>query len=357
MEPARIETMLDHGWSLIGQLHHWLSQQRQAHPDRDELIDLICGLQSFWGRVDDLEMKQLARNSLALEQFFERLCAKKLEMSSEHFKDLRAGICSLELLLLEFEATREESAISDLDSLHRLEKRTSRRFSTESTKRTIEIPNTGGVHIRSIILAEPTEQDDSKSPISVPNTLYLDASEALPRLAMTSFPKRIEQKFVPRLDPFVVTGIETSELLRRSAIADEPVEIESEVPVSVVESNSILILEESLFYRHLISMALQCAGYDSVALEPLRDEASAQDLDLNYRAILVTSSVTIRMHEQIQRSRDASNPFVIGLKANDQDDQFDVELDAIVLKSKPQQLVSVLSQLLKGATDFPRKIA
>ena len=355
MEPARIETMLDHGWSLIDLLHQWLSKQPQDHQDSEVLVNLICSLQTFWSRLDDLEMNQLARNSLALEQFFERLCAKKVDLSADQLKDLRAGICSLELLLLEFEATREEPAISDLDSLHRLEKRTSRRFLTESINRTIDIPNPISRNDRSVILAESNRQPRLGSPVFSSNSISSESTSS-PRLAMSA-PMRIEQKFVPRLDPFVVTGIRPSELSVPPEDPTTPSVIEPQFTEPPIVSETILILEESLFYRQLLSMALQCSGYESEALEPFRIESIDQILPWNYRAILVTSRGSTMMHDQIQRSRETSNSVVIGLKANDQDDQFDVDLDAIVLQSKPQQLVSILDQLLSSAIEFPRKIA
>jgi hypothetical protein len=45
------------------------------------------------------------------------------------------------------------------------------------------------------------------------------------------------------------------------------------------------------------------------------------------------------------------------LKAGNTDEPFMVELDAAVPKSRPQQLISVLDQLLNPDSDQPRKIA
>ena len=362
MESARIETLLDQGWNLIGQLHQWMSNPSADPYQQDDLVDLIAGLQSFWGKSDDLHLKRLARSSLALEQFFERLCAKKLDIAGESLSDLGSGITALEDLLLEFEATGEEPVISHLDSLLRLEKQASLKYSTDVTRTTIEI-STGDEPSRIIVSPNPGELVEARSnssPIVIPPSHFSDDVETQSERKLTSRPKRIECTLLPVLDRKDVTSFEIPAESLRSLVAEKssPNE-EDDLAAQFPEPKAVLILVESLFYRHLIELALQSAGYDVEAIDPADSKAvfSPTAATPTYRALLVTPSAASQRIDQIRQCCERAGTKVIGLKGSDQDEKFPVELDAAVFKSQPQQLISVLDQLLNSPANLSRKIA
>lgn len=360
MESARIETLLDQGWSLIGQLHQWMSIRPQPKHDQDDLVELIAGLQSFWSKADDLDMKRLARSSLILEQFFERLCAQTLEVETEYLEDLSDGITGLEDLLLEFEATGDEPVISHLDALLRLERRTSRKYSIAPTSKTIEISAIDSVPSRALTRVEPsgiTSHHTATAPIVIPDVDLMETSERRSGLEMTKAPLRIEQTLVQKSERRGISRLVVSKTVS-SLVADKTEPIAAlDSSTMTDQSNSILILLESLFFRHLIELALQSAGYAVEVFDTADSKADSQVLILNYRAVLVTPSTASQRIEQIRQSRELGAIKVIGLRATDQHEPFPVDLDACVLKSKPQQLISVLDQLFNPSADFTRRIA
>lgn len=362
MESARIETLLHQGWNLIGQLHQWISNQPDEHQDPDHVVGLIASLQSVWGKADDLEMKRLARRVLALELFFERLFAKKLGVEHEYLKDVSASITGLEDLLLGLEATGAEPDISDLESLVRLERWTSRKYSSNPARKSIEIAVPGNDPSRSIIHAELIgvhSTGGTKTPIVMRDSDFKEAIQETGELETTPVPKRIDHKLVPRLEQRGVTRFEVQETVRSQVIIESARISDHGHPATTVRSHKILILVESLFYRHLIEMALQSAGYETEAIDPADSESdwATQIPILIYRAILVTPTGASKRIEQIQKSQEMGQTRVIGLNATEQHENFVVELDACVWKSKPQQLISVLEQLFNPSSDFPRKIA
>ena len=347
MEPARVSTLLDHGWSIVGQLHQWLSTSRHEFHDRDELVVLIRELQTFWGRVDDLELKRFARNTLALEQFFESLCAKRLEVTPGHLDDLQAGIACFEDLLLGFEATGEEPKMTQLDLLSRLEQHPRQQRSSERPTRTIEVD---------VINHDRQLEAASTDLIEVPSPRPIKLPQRIANTTRAS--QRLEQKVVPRIEPFIFTRFENPDVSPPQEVAASPLG-EQDLEDSVVDSNRVLILEESLFYRHLTQIALRSAGYDTEMPELATGNAIAlsEESLVPCGVILVTPFSSWEMASQIQQIRSLRNVKVIGLTGTDPDEAFGVELDACVVKSKPQQLISVLGQLLDPESGHPRKIA
>ena len=224
MEPARVSTLLDHGWSIVGQLHQWLSTSRHEFHDRDELVVLIRELQTFWGRVDDLELKRFARNTLALEQFFESLCAKRLEVTPGHLDDLQAGIACFEDLLLGFEATGEEPKMTQLDLLSRLEQHPRQQRSSERPTRTIEVD---------VINHDRQLEAASTDLIEVPSPRPIKLPQRIANTTRAS--QRLEQKVVPRIEPFIFTRFENPDVSPPQEVAASPLG-EQDLEDSVVES-------------------------------------------------------------------------------------------------------------------------
>lgn len=361
MDTGRVETLLNQGWSLVGLLHQWLSSWAQVHHDSEELVDLISSLQTFWASADDLELKYLSRQALILEEFFERICAKRLDMTSEHLRDLRAGITNFEDVLLRYEATGEEPRDVNLELLQRLEQHTRQKSTPVRQVRTIEVranreeetpvpPLAGLIPVA----AHPV----SETALAVSERPEPTVTVEVISLQEKPSPKRLEQKNSPRFDQ-----LEWSPNIRLDS--DESSESYDEQITDVDEeltdapSESILILEESLFYRHLLQMALRSSGYETESIEPLVGESfsATRELLVPCRVILVTSTASSAMAVPIQEFRHSMEVKVIGLKVSDQDEAFGVELDACVVKSLPQQLISVLDQLLNSDSDRPRKIA
>ena len=440
-DPARIEHLLDHGWFLIGQLHRWLSKWPLESTNRDASIDLIRGLQLLWAKADDLDLKRLARNSLALEQFLERFCARKLEFTSEHLKDMTAGIGSLLDLLLGFEATCEEPALMDVESLQKLERHALQGFLSDEAQTTIEIlANAHDVStalVRSIpIVMTPAPvpsiaesrlvQDQfGRSLLAMLEQFVVKVDETCHRLharvladkapyftttsrleylaqstrelveqmthqSLESALEKIDEPSerlipwlslevsLPRLEdspPLLAVARSTHEVLHattleeRNGAADN--ESQSVQELSIVEYSLsrhrqehanvrprlVLIVEESLFYRHLIGLALQSAGYESLAVESMASGLDALGQSPQFCAILVSSTMSPEMSHVIERSRSTQGTKVIGLTMPDPVEFSAVEFDAQVAKSQPAQLIAVLNRLLNSSSDEPRKIA
>ena len=370
LEPARIESLLDHAWRLISQLRQWFAAWSLGSTDHDGLVELIRNLQLFWIKADDLELKRLARNSLAIEQFLERFCAGKLELTSENLNDVTAAVGSLQDLLLGLEAMREEPLITDLASLQKLERDTLKGFWSETSKRTIEVALVANDVAHGAVTAHP-----------LPNRLEVVPTPSHPRLT--------SETLFNELKPFVEKSSSASVDLSSSAatgpwpaairhvlsvrefqaapdlirisdnsIVDTPpdasIQAGSEtidVPESVeeaIEFRRVLIIEDSLFYRNLIGMALRSVGYDSDSIKSdANDFARIQNERASgYCAILIGEPVTPEIADKVMSCRTSNGVPVIRLMTSDNDQSFPFTVDASVTKSNPRQLIAALNHLL-----------
>ena len=370
LEPARIESLLDNAWRLISQLRQWFAAWSLGSTDHDGLVELIRNLQLFWIKADDLELKRLARNSLAIEQFLERFCAGKLELTSENLNDVTAAVGSLQDLLLGLEAMREEPLITDLASLQKLERDTLKGFWTETSKRTIEValvtndvahragtanpflnrlevvptpshprltsetllnelkPFAGNLSVASVDLSSSAAT--SPWPAATRHVLSVREFQVAPDLNRISDNSSIDTPS----DAVIKAGLETIDV-------PEPVE-------ETIELRRVLIIEDSLFYRNLIGMALRSVGYDS---DSIKSDANAfasiqKERMSDYCAILVGEPVTTEVADAISLFRTASSVPVIRLMTSESDESFPFTVDASVAKSNPRQLIIALNQLL-----------
>jgi chemotaxis protein histidine kinase CheA len=130
-------------------------------------------------------------------------------------------------------------------------------------------------------------------------------------------------------------------------------------PVATVRANGlrILIVEESLFYRHLLGIAVQSAGY-----EPQIAESVARGLEMlqqttELSALLVGSTLSPAMVCEIARRRRSSPIKVIGMTLPGHEKVPVPDLDARISKMHPQQLIAVLDKLLFEALEQTRKSA
>ena len=380
LEPARIESLLDNAWRLISQLRQWFAAWSLGSTDQDGLVELIRSLQLFWVKADDLGLKRLARNSLAIEQFLERYCAGKLELTSENLNGVTSAVGSLQDLLLGFEAMREEPLITDLASLQKLERDTLKGFGSETLKRTIQV---------AVVASDVAHENSVTNPH--PTRLTIVPFKSHPRLTSETalnglMPSAGETSAASvDLNSIIATGpwpeamrhvlsvreIQVSPHLIRisdNSITDTPSDatiqtgIETiHVPEPVqeaIELHRVLIVEDSLFYRNLIAMALRSVGYDSdsiksdaTAFETIQAERSS-----NYCAILVGEPVTTEVADAIVRSRTENGVPVIGLITSNNDESFPFSVDATVSKSNPRQLIALLNHLLNpGSNEGPSR--
>jgi hypothetical protein len=363
LELVRFESLLDQGWKLMDLLNRWRMAWPHQSSESDELIEILTGLQIVWVKSDDLALKRIARTSLVLEQFFERLCAKNVPIPVDPFNSLNAVIAGLKDLLLGIEATGEEPGVYDLESLKRVEEFTRQQSSSDRPSRTIEVGPAVDVvsqppgSLQTLVLTRTPQKDD------LPAVLQQSVAEEVPALRddrTASHLRRIEQTQVPRVSKFIVTRNDLSvvpEVPPKSGENHSVTEPETLIPEPAADL--VWVLDESLFYRHLIEIALRSAGYPVEVMAPSDVEAfrrSGRTLS-PCRAVLVDSSLSVRLSGEITQVREAGGTKIIGLKAGNTDEPFMVELDAAVPKSRPQQLISVLDQLLNPDSDQPRKIA
>ena len=118
----------------------------------------------------------------------------------------------------------------------------------------------------------------------------------------------------------------------------------------------VLIVEESMFYRHLFGIAVQSGGY-----EPLIAETVAQGLDALLKATECSESwsamISPAMVVAIEQRRRTGQLKVIGMTLPGQEKVPVADLDARISKMHPQQLVAALDKLLIDSRDRPRKSA
>ena len=338
-------------------------------------MELIRNLQLFWIKADDLELKRLARNSLAIEQFLERFCAGKLELTSENLNDVTAAVGSLQDLLLGLEAMREEPLITDLASLQKLERDTLKGFWSETSKRTIEVALMANDVAYRTVAAHP-----------LPNRLEVVPTQSHSRLT--------SETLLNELKPFAerssISGVDLSSSaatgpwpaamrhvlsVREFQVAPELIRISDnstidtpsdsgvqtglktiDVPEPVqeaIELRRVLIVEDSLFYRNLIGMALRSVGYDSDSIKSDANAfASIQNGRLpDYCAILVGEPVTTEVADEIMSYRAANAIPVIRLMTSGNDESFPYTVDESVPKSNPRQLIVLLNRLLNPASE------
>ena len=131
-----------------------------------------------------------------------------------------------------------------------------------------------------------------------------------------------------------------------SAVVPEPVQ-------EALEFRRVLIVENSLFYRNLIGMALRSVGYDSDSIQSDSNafEAVQNERSLEYCAILVGEPVTTEVADAIVRYRTANGTPVIRLMTSDSDETFPFIADESVSKSNPRQLIALLNHLLNPSSD------
>ncbi len=374
LEPARIESLLDHAWRLISQLRQWFAAWSLRSSDHDGLVELIRSLQVLWIKADDLDLKRLARNSLAIEQFLERFCAGKLELTTENLNDVTAAVGSLQDLLLGLEAMREEPFITDLTSLQKLERDTLKGFWSNPTNRTIEVAPAANDTAHGTVIAHPHANQREIVPTPSHPRLTSEmglnaltsvvgnstaASTDLNKLAATE-PWSAAMCHVLSVREFqsaaeVIRISDNSTMATPSDVSLQAGSVTIAVPEPVeetIELRRVLIIEDSLFFRNLIGMALRSVGYDS---DSVKSDANAcasiqNERSSAYCAILIGEPVTTEVADAVMSRQTASGIPVIRLTTSDNDESFPFTVDASVSKSNPRQLIAALNHLLNPTT-------
>ena len=355
MKPVRMEALLKSGRQLIAELRNGLSEQREASPSPNELVRLIQDLQLFWSRADDLQLKWVARCSLALEQFLESLLAKGFMATIEYVREMKLAILCLEQMLTELDATGEDPHCPDWESLHRLEHHPLHEQcipNSETPQKTIEV-----FAVREIPVPPAGNSD------SVPQRLNLTqptrGSHSEPSV---EFLRIAQNKAVFPRQPQLDLKQEARVLLVQNAgllPEVEPASTAIALTSTAVPLNRILVVEGSLFYRHLIQLALQSAGYEVESVAPTASDFLGMTVAslACYPAILLTAEITQETAAKIEQARKTSSVNLIGLQGTDQSEQFPLECDAFARKTKPQLLITVLDELQNPTTEAARKTA
>ena len=204
MDKARIDIFLDEGWCLIDQLHRWSSKSPETADHGTELIILICDLQKLWSLADDLQLTHLSRTILAIEQIFERVCARSMSLCSERYSDVASGIEGLQELLLGFEATGEEPSSTNIEAIKRIEKWTK-----------LATPEHRSLAMRdSIIASNVLESTNSNPSFSI---VPLTSSAIDVAAIQTS----VDHSHVLQLEEFTAKLEETCRCLHARILADE----------------------------------------------------------------------------------------------------------------------------------------
>lgn len=133
--------------------------------------------------------------------------------------------------------------------------------------------------------------------------------------------------------------------------------VDANIVETKTESDRVLIVEESLFFRNLLGIAVQSAGY-----QPQLAESSVQGLEMLLRAtqisaVLVGSKVSPALASAIEQFRRPMKFKVIGMTLPGHEKVPVPDLDARISKMHPQQLIVELDTLLKRSADRSRKSA
>ncbi len=438
-DQTRIESFLDDGWLVIGQLHQWLLQRPVASQDQTALEPLIRGLQTIWANADDLGLKGLARVSLAVEQVLERQCAGNLELDTQRRRDLTSGVGCLQDLLLGYEATREEQQIVDLETLSRLERYSAQPLWVDASPMHVvqtvvplplktdveeELVPEGFVHELInpellVMLEQFVEKLDDTSHrlharMLADEAPYTTTTSRLEHLAQATRdvvwqirrPQQVTRAFVLEsplqsaemplanddsslsdvsetqmsvAESLIVSG-ETASFDVEHPIAEEvelreelfladfsssqfPSELketehsESTVFESGLKSRQILIVEESLFYRHLISMAVQSAGYDPHTAESVGVGMDLLKRSQEFGVIVVGSDISSSPLQSIESYRSDNGTKVVQLTSSKSNRAALPCADYCIEKSHPQKLLAILDTLFNGPESDVRKSA
>lgn len=399
MDLARLEFFLDDGWNLIGRLHQWLSRLATAPADRASYLELIGRLQTFWAAADDLQLKHIPRATLCLEQVLERFCASGMQITEDRLQILTVGVQGFQELLLGFEATREEPIVFDMSDMLQLERQMLLTVPVEQPAVVAsEITETPVIHAPAIplVTVEPPVL-----PVSIEKNLNLKLILMLDKFAtkLDEACQRLHRRMVADESPYVTTTSRlehlsktTRELVRKLRARTKPtardsskkqanattvlesspealialpvvanehsitqledtrlnhetiVQIE-ELPASEFArpTRRILILEESLFYRHLITIALRSSGYDAVAFDSSSKGMVGLDQSNKIDAILLGSKVNEETLDAVLQYREVQGAKLIALNSADSE-QFPFDVDDQVTKSHPQQLINALDR-------------
>jgi len=412
MDQARVEFLLDDGWNLIGRLHQWLSRLPAAPADQASYLELIGRLQTFWAAADDLELTRIARASLCLEQVLERFCATGLQISEVRLQILTAGVGTFQELLLAFEATREEPVDCDMVELLQLERQMLLTVPVEQPATpalVVETPSSAEVNP-----VVPVAADQPVVPAPIERSLNRKLVTMLDRFAtkLDDACQRLHRRMVADESPYVTTTsrlehlskatrqlarklrvrtklipwasagrqtIEAPMLNQRNdslALAStatnahsiarlDDTRLNSETTLQIDElpsvgmaeaARQVLILEESLFYRHLITIALRSSGYQTVTVDLKSEGLFELDQVNKVDAIVLGSKLTAEILDAVQRYREYQGGKVIVLSSSDSEPlPFDV--DDQVTKSHPQQLINALDRCFATESDELRKTA
>ena len=127
--------------------------------------------------------------------------------------------------------------------------------------------------------------------------------------------------------------------------------VESLVVEAPPKPRRVLIVEESLFFRHLIGLAVQSAGFETISADTVENGLEQLHQSPDFHAILIGSIVSAEIAQAISMSRQNHGSKVIGLVASEDVGSHASDIDACVSRSNPIQLISKLNQILSEPSD------
>ena len=185
----------------------------------------------------------------------------------------------------------------------------------------------------------------------------------------------VDQILTPLVEevPFVVEDLDiqiapTTFSVELAVLDNEFAELQLKLPIiesitpqigpSVVDfkpkSGRILIVEPSLFYRHLLGTAVHSAKYETHIVDSFERGIEALQQASDFIAVLVDSLVHPAMAVAIKHQRQANGLRVIGLTTSAQKPSTPEDFDDCVSRSHPQKLISTLDRVLNESTNHIR---
>lgn len=126
---------------------------------------------------------------------------------------------------------------------------------------------------------------------------------------------------------------------------------------SVSISNRILVVEESLFYRHFIRIALETAGYEPVVPETIEEGRKHLDSATNFCAILASAKTAAILSDALNKARHRQGVKTVLLTTASNSESVACEFDDRVSVSHPQRLIAAIERLLGQSPNESRRPA
>ena|GEM_PF-2741359 len=113
----------------------------------------------------------------------------------------------------------------------------------------------------------------------------------------------------------------------------------------------VLIVEESLFYRHLLGTAVLSTGYAIHTAESMAQGIADLERPNDFMVMIVDAVIPPALIEAIKHCRQQNGIRVIGLTTSANQQSTELEFDDCVPKLHPQKLIGALHRVLDGSSN------